>query len=714
MAIFAQPFYAFLRWIIAMLSHLNHSLRTLPGIGLKREKLLSEAGLHGVGDLLLYVPYRYLDRSTQVGIAQLPLGQEVTVVGSVAAMAHVPGTRRRFVVTVEDDTGAVECTWFGGFQHFQKAYEVGDLVALGGKLSVFGRKIQMAHPDVEVLSGRGEEDRRLHTGRVIPLYRTTAKMKAERLTSRALRRLLYDALSAVGRDIVDPLPGDIRDAHGLMGLESAIRQVHFPSSMADVDAARRRLAFDELFCLQMLLEQMRRAQAKTPGRVLNPDGPLGRALLAQVPFAMTEAQQRAISEIGRDLTRPVAMRRLLQGDVGSGKTLVALLAMLSAVDAGAQAALMAPTEILAEQHALSLRILVEPLGLTVALLTGRTRQVARREILSGLASGEAPLVVGTHALVQPDVAFADLGLAVVDEQHRFGVAQRAVLREKAPGAHLLVMTATPIPRSLALTLYGDLDVTVIDALPPGRTPVRTGWRQARDRDKALAFLRGEVAQGRQAYIVYPLVETSEKSDLKAAATAFEDLQNGSLAGLRLGLLHGRMKGDEKVATMAAFRQGELDVLVATTVIEVGVDVPNATVMLVEHAERFGLSQLHQLRGRVGRGSRASYCILIADPPDGLSDESRARLNAMAHMADGFQIAEADLRIRGPGQIFGTRQAGFPEFLFADLSRDGDVIAQARTEAQSLLDRDPGLRGCDLLRREMEALSPGEFRIVEAG
>lgn len=697
-----------------MLSHLNQTLRTLPGIGLKREKLLSEVGLHTVGDLLLYVPYRYLDRSAQVGIGQLPLGQEVTAVGRIAALAQVPGKRRRFVLTVEDDTGTVECTWFGGFQYFQNVYAVGDLVALGGKLSVFGRKLQMTHPDVEVLSGEGDEDRRLHTGRVIPLYHTTAKMKAERLSSRALRRLMYDALTAVGNDIVDPLPKEIRDVRGLMDLEMAIRQVHFPASMADVDAARGRLSFDELFFLQMLLEQMRRAQAQTPGPMLKSDGPLGRALLAQLPFVLTAAQQRAVNEIGRDLARPVAMHRLLQGDVGSGKTLVALLAMLSAVDAGAQAALMAPTEILAEQHAETLGSLVKPLGLEVALLTGRTRQAARREILSGLAAGEAPLVVGTHALVQPDVGFARLGLAVVDEQHRFGVAQRAVLREKAPGAHLLVMTATPIPRSLALTLYGDLDVTVIDALPPGRRPVRTGWRQGADRNKALDFLRGEVAQGRQGYIVYPLVEASEKSDLKAAVAAFEDLQTGSLAGVRLGLLHGRIKGDEKAATMAAFRRGDIDVLVATTVIEVGVDVPNATVMLVEHAERFGLSQLHQLRGRVGRGPCASYCILIADPPGVLSEESRARLNAMAHTADGFQIAEEDLRIRGPGQIFGTRQAGFPEFRFADLSRDAEVIAQARTEAQALLDRDPDLRGCEPLRRELKTLSLGDFRIVEAG
>jgi ATP-dependent DNA helicase RecG len=410
----------------------------------------------------------------------------------------------------------------------------------------------------------------------------------------------------------------------------------------------------------------------------------------------------------------VAMHRLLQGDVGSGKTLVALLAMLAAVDAGCQAALMAPTQILAEQHANTIRNLVEPLGLDVRLLTGRTRAAARREILVGLLSNTVSILIGTHALVQEDVLFADLGLVVVDEQHRFGVAQRAILREKSADSHLLVMTATPIPRSLALTLYGDLDVTILDELPPGREPVKTGWRLAADRAKALQFVRSEIEQGRQAYIVYPLVEESGKSDLKAATEAFEDLRTGSFSDLRLGLLHGRMTGDEKETTMDAFRRGDLQVLVATTVIEVGVDVPNATVMMVEHAERFGLSQLHQLRGRVGRGQYASYCILIANPQEHLSGEAKERLDAMAQTTDGFEISEVDLKIRGPGQIFGTRQAGFPEFRFADLARDVDIVVLARGEAQKLLNQDPTLASSDLLRQELDAIAWGDFQIVEAG
>lgn len=697
-----------------MLSNLNQSLRTLPGIGLKREKLLESVGIETVGDLLLYLPYRYIDRTTEVGIAKLPLDVEVTVVGEITAMETIPGKRRRFVMTVEDDTGKAYATWFGGYQYFRGAYEAGDLVALGGKLSRFGGKLQMTHPEVEVLASGGDEEQRLHTGRIIPLYNTTAKMKSDRLTARALRRLLFAALDTVGHEIVDPLPDEIRQRCGVMGLREAIEMVHFPNAFADVDAARGRLAFDEIFYIQLYLGQMQKAREQTPGRVLCPNGDLAQKMVSRLPFELTGAQKRSVAEIGTDLTRSVAMHRLLQGDVGSGKTLVALLAMLAAVDAGCQAALMAPTEILAEQHANTIRNLVEPLGLDVRLLTGRTRAAARREILTGLLSNTVSILIGTHALLQEDVLFADLGLVVVDEQHRFGVSQRAILREKGTDSHLLVMTATPIPRSLALTLYGDLDVTILDELPPGREPVKTGWRLAADRAKALQFVRSEVAQGRQAYIVYPLVEESGKSDLKAATEAFEDLSLGALANLRLGLLHGRMKSEEKEAVMQAFRQGDVQVLVATTVIEVGVDVPNATVMMVEHAERFGLSQLHQLRGRVGRGQHASYCILIADPQEHLSGEAKERLDAMAQTTDGFEISEVDLKIRGPGQIFGTRQAGFPEFRFADLARDVEVVALARNEAQRLLGEDPGLVTCDLLRRELEAIAWGDLQVVEAG
>ncbi len=697
-----------------MLSNLNQPLRTLPGIGLKRERVLEDAGIASVGDLLLYLPYRYVDRSTEVPIARLPLDREVTAVGAIASMQVIPGKRRRFVMTVEDETGAIACTWFAGFQYFKNSYRAGDFVALGGKLTRFGRALQMVHPEVEVLANDGEDKQRLHTGRIIPLYSTTAKMKADRLTARALRRLLFAALDAVGDEIEDPLDAEIRDRYGIMGLREAIEKLHFPNALTDVDDARQRLAFDEILYIQLHIGQRKQTRRRMPGRVLMSDGPLARQLVARLPFALTQAQTRAIAEIGRDLQRPVPMHRLLQGDVGSGKTLVALMAMLAAADNGAQAALMAPTEILAEQHGRTIREWVAPMGLEVASITARMRKAERTAAIEGLGSGAIQLVVGTHALLQPDVAFADLALIAVDEQHRFGVVQRAALREKGHEAHLLVMTATPIPRSLSLTLYGDLDVTVIDALPPGRLPVRTGWRFARDRDRALQFLSSELNQGRQAYIVYPLVSESEKSDLQAATEAYEDLQGGALSAFRLGLLHGRLKREKKEAAMAAFRRGDLDALVTTTVIEVGVDVPNATVMMVEHAERFGLSQLHQLRGRVGRGPCQSYCILIADPQDALSADARDRLDAMARTTDGFEISEADLRIRGPGHIFGTQQAGFPRFHFADLGRDSAIIRAARREAGSLLARDPNLTSHAALKRELDAVSLGDMRIVEAG
>ena len=697
-----------------MLSNLNQPLRTLPGIGLKREKVLENAGIATVGDLLLYVPYRYIDRSTEVGIAQLPLEREVTAVGEIISMQIIPGKRRRFVMTVEDQTGSVACTWFGGVQYLKNSYRAGDIIALGGKLTRFGRTLQMVHPEIEVLANEDDDNQRLHTGRIIPLYSTTSKMKADRLTARALRRLLFAALQAVGDQIKDPLDEGIRKRCGIMRLRDAIEKIHFPDTTTDIDTARRRLSFDEIFYIQLYLGHAKKLRQRTPGRVLTSSGPLTRQLVANLPFKFTQAQTRAIAEIGRDLQRPVAMHRLLQGDVGSGKTLVALHAMLCAADSGVQAALMAPTEILAEQHAHTIRELVAPLGLDIALVTGRMRKAQRASVLDGLGSGKIKLTVGTHALLQNDIAFADLALIVVDEQHRFGVVQRALLREKGNATHLLVMTATPIPRSLSLTLYGDLDVTIIDALPPGRIPVRTGWRFAQDRAQALQFLGSELQQKRQAYIVYPLVSESEKSDLQAATAAFEDLQQGALANFRLGLLHGRLKRDEKETAMSAFRRGELDALVTTTVIEVGVDVPNATVMMVEHAERFGLSQLHQLRGRVGRGQHQSYCILIADPQEGLSGEAHERLDAMARTTDGFEISEADLSIRGPGHIFGTQQAGFPKFHFADLARDGALITAARREAQALLDRDPNLTSHAVLKRELDATALHDLQIVEAG
>ncbi len=698
-----------------MLSELGDSVRSLPGIGLKREGLLGEVGITAVADLLLYLPFRYLDRTLQSGVGDLPEDEEVTAIGHVISTRSTRGRGGRFVAVLEDDSGRLECVWFAGGAGVRRILTEGSLVAVGGRISRYGRKLQMVHPEVEVISGHEEKDR-LHTGRVIPLYRTTARMKAERLTTRMLRRLIHQALEAVGDSIVDPIPSDIREARCLVPMRSAIGSLHFPESTDDVEGARRRLAYDELLGLQLLMGRRRRALRGGPASGPMAAGPLAERLITRLPFALTGAQQRSLEAIGSDLSGVVPMRRLLQGDVGSGKTLVSLLAMLSAVGSGGQAVLMAPTEILAEQHATVLREWVSPLGLHVDLLTGRLARSEREGVLAGMGSGETDLVVGTHALIQPDVRFRDLRLAVVDEQHRFGVLQRARLLEKGRAVHLLVMTATPIPRTLALTLYGDLDVIAIDELPPGRRPPRTGWRPAAERPQALAFLRGEVEKGRQAYIVYPLIEESEAGDLKAASEALVDLSAGALHGCRLELLHGRMASEEKRAAMSRFRAGQTDVLVSTSVVEVGIDVPNATVMMVEHAERFGLSQLHQLRGRVGRGAEESYCVLIADPAEALTPAAQARLDAMAQTTDGSRIAELDLQIRGPGQIFGTRQAGFPEFRFADLGRDIDLVASSRQDAHGLLEVDPelGRTGHEgLLRLTIDA-DVGAPVVAEAG
>lgn len=696
-----------------MLLELGQPVRSLRGIGSSREQLLAESGILTVADLLLYLPYKYLDRSREAGIAELPEGQEVTAIGWVRSAATLPGKRRRFVLVLEDDSGELECTWFAGHQYLRQAFSEGDFLAVAGKVSRFGKRRQMVHPEVEVLNEQGE-DTRLHTGRIIPLYSINARMREEKLSSRGIRRLIHDALEAVTTEIVDPLPGEIASARGVVSLVEAVRNIHFPDSMAQVHAARKRLSFEELFHIQLYLGSRLKDARKPGARTFDAPGSLSRRLIEALPFALTEAQSRVLREIWEDLKHPAAMHRLLQGDVGSGKTLVALLSILPVVEGGAQAALMAPTEILAEQHMRTLIDLVKPLGVRAELLTGRLDAVSRRTILAGLQDGEIQILVGTHALLQKDVIFAELGLAVVDEQHRFGVEQRAALREKGVFPHLMVMTATPIPRTLALTLYGDLDVTVLDELPSGRLPVVTGWRPDKDRIKALEFLKDEVEKGRQAYIVYPVIDESISMELKSATQAFEALRTGPLDGLTLGLLHGQLTPEDKEQVMGAFRAGQIDVLICTTVVEVGVDVPNATVMMVEHAELFGLSQLHQLRGRVGRDQHESYCILLANPEGDLTPEARTRLDTMAGSTDGFEIAEMDLQIRGAGQIFGTRQAGVPEFVFADLRHDEDLVVSAREDADSLLASDPRLEKHPPLAGRVRALAEHWMDISDVG
>ena len=667
---------------------LDVPLQFLKGVGPQRARLLDRLGLHTVWDALNGLPRRYEDRRHVVPFRKLRVGEVQATGGAVVGVSPPPRGRPRVPLTVlfRDASGFFSGLWFNQ-PYLAQVFKRGQRVFLYGKV-VQGRgrgPLTMQNPEFEIVED--DEEASLHVGRIVPVYALT-----EGLTQRPMRALLHRVVERYAGEAPDPLPEEVCRRRGLVPAAEAYRVIHFPDSLDAAEAARRRFVFEDFLLLQLGLAIRRRREAARPGHAIAPPGALVAGLLRTLPFALTAAQRRVWEEIRADLARPTPMNRLLQGDVGSGKTIVAVMALLTAVEAGFQGVLMAPTEILAEQHFATVRALLEPLGVPLVLLTSGQKAKEREAALAATASGAAPVVVGTHALIQEAVAFHRLGLAVVDEQHRFGVLQRASLRAKGQHPDVLVMTATPIPRTLALTLYGDLDVSVLDELPPGRQRITTAWRSEAKRGEIYAFIRKELDQGRQAYVVYPLVEETEASDLRAATKMAEHLAGDVFPDRRVGLIHGRLGLEAKDAVMRAFKAGELDVLVATTVIEVGIDVPNASVMLIEHAERFGLAQLHQLRGRVGRGSARSYCVLLASAL--LSDEAQRRLQAMCETQDGFKIAEVDLEIRGPGEFFGTRQAGLPEFRAANLLTDGRLLEEARQEALALVERDPGLRAPD--------------------
>ncbi len=665
------------------------SIRLLRGIGTARAAELEKVGVKKVADLLYYLPRRYLDRSTIVKCRDLREGLEATVVGKINAGRLVPGGRRqRYELTLADGTGFLKCVWFNRVNLWPKVFSRGENVAFHGKVTFFDG-FGMIHPDFDKLGEEGEA-RFLHTGTIIPLYRSSEALGKIGLDSRGLRRLLRIAVDDFADLLIDPLPEALKKKYHLLALPAAMAQIHFPESEVRLQSARGRLKFDELFFLELFLACRKHAlETGASGIAFTAVGERTWELVEKLPFKLTEAQRRVLREIRADMKSPRPMHRLLQGDVGSGKTVVALIAMLMAVENGFQAALMAPTEILAEQHYLTSHKFLEQLGIKVVLLIGGQKKSVREEILAEVAAGTAQIVIGTHALIQSAAQFQRLGFVVVDEQHRFGVMQRAALREKGVQPDVLVMTATPIPRTLSMTLYGDLEVSIINELPAGRQPVKTAWRASTRRRQIYEFIHQEIASGAQAYIVYPLVEETEKSDLAAATESYEQLRAGVFREVNPALLHGRMKTAEKEAVMAAFKAGEHKVLISTTVIEVGVDVPNATVMVIEHAERFGLTQLHQLRGRVGRGAKPSYCILIADEPVG--EDTRKRLQTMVETQDGFRIAEVDLALRGPGEFFGTRQHGLPELKIADIVADSSLLFAARDEAFALARQDPQLR-----------------------
>ena len=672
---------------------LDTSLRYLKGVGPRRAQSLAGQGITTLEDLLYILPFRYEDRRSFARVVDLvPGGSETTLEVEIVSSRIIP-TRRSgltlFEAVLEDSTGRVRALWYNQ-RYLERLFVSGRRAVVFGHPTKdrYGAGLVLENPDYEFLEGADTEG--IHTGRIVPVYR-----KLGDLSSRMQRTLIHRALNSITPgDLQEQVPADAASRHHLMERLDALRRTHFPPSDSSLEAlaerrtlAQRTLAFEEIFLLQLALA-LRRSSLRVQGRATayQLTDALRTRLGRLLPFSLTRAQKRVLREIGGDLRSPFPMNRLLQGDVGSGKTIVALLTLLVAVENGYQGALMAPTEILAEQHFRNLtRLLLEKSApYKLVLLTGSLRAAARRRALKEVASGEAQLVVGTHALFEPEVDFHRLGLVVVDEQHRFGVLQREALIKKGLRPDVLVMTATPIPRSLALTLYGDLDLSIIDELPPGRMPVRTVVRGEEQRAKVYQGVRREVSRGRQVYVVVPLVEETEKSDLKAATTLAEHLQKEVFDDLRVGLIHGRMKGEEKDRIMLEFGEGRLHILVATSVIEVGVDVPNATAMVVEHAERFGLSQLHQFRGRVGRGSGRSYCVLMVGE-GGTGAQARERLRIMEETSDGFRISERDLELRGPGVVFGTHQHGLTDLQFlAVILRDPSLLEAARAEAQALV------------------------------
>jgi len=659
--------------------YLDTPVTYLKGVGTVRAEALRRLGIITAGDLLFHVPHRYEDASTVTPIKSLEPGMHGTMIGTVISKGVIPTRKglRIFQAVLRDETGMIEVSW-PGQPFLDRTINKGDVLLVTGSVRFFhGRQFQPRE-----FVNLGDDEGATAQGRVLSVYPAT-----EGLSFKLIRSIVDAHLDALLPLVSEYLPHDVLDAAGVPGIGAALRMVHRPGSIAEAMAGRSRLAFEELFFVQLLqLRAKELARERRAGIMFENKRELTSRLRERLTFQLTGAQTRAIREIFVDMCSDRRMHRLLQGDVGSGKTIVALFAALLAIENGYQAAIMVPTELLAEQHARTMTELLAPLGVAPILLTGSLPARERKAIAVRLATGEPVLVVGTHALVQEATSFAKLGFAAIDEQHRFGVEQRKQLGAKGAAPDILLMSATPIPRSLALTLYGDLDLSVLDERPPGRRPITTALRHESARARVLQFVDRQLEQGRQGYIVYPIIEESEKSDLKAATTMYEMLAAGPFAARRLALLHGRIPNDERDDIMRRFRDRELDVLVATTVIEVGIDVPNATVMLIEHPERFGLSQLHQLRGRVGRGAEESYCILLGD----VSPDVSERLQIFARSEDGFEIAREDLRLRGMGDLFGERQSGVPTFRIADPLRDEELNDRARVAAAQLLAHDADL------------------------
>jgi len=668
----------------------NTPVTFVKGIGPKRSEVLAKTGINTFSDLLYHFPRRYLDRSTITPIAKLRPGTEATIVGKVLSLNMVK-TRKRpyFQVLISDDTGQIRCVWFNGAKYIQNAFKVSEMVAMSGKVEYYGG-LQFVHPDYDILES--SDYATLNTARIIPLYPSTAELKKVGLDSRGFRRLFHKYFEKLSWQIDEILPCEILDSLKFYDINRALRQIHFPDSMDELDNAIRRFKFEELFFLQLLLAVKRRSIKEIKKNLrYDTTGTHLKTIYEKLPFELTSAQKKVIHEIWDDMKSETVMNRLLQGDVGSGKTVVALLCASIAIGNKYQAAVMAPTEILAEQHYRNLQKLGEPAGITVRLLIGGQKKSERDLILAEIESGTAELIVGTHALIQETVTFQNLALVVIDEQHRFGVLQRSQLIEKGLNPDVLVMTATPIPRTMSMTLYGDMDVSVLDELPARKGKIITRIVNVDQLDKVYDYIRKQIKSGDQAYIVYPLIEESAKMDLQAAIQGFEYLQKRVFSDFSLALVHGGMKSTDKDDVMQRFSAGTVDILVSTTVIEVGVDNSNATIMVIENAERFGLTQIHQLRGRIGRGEKNGVCVLVERKR---TETSHKRLGIINGTTNGFEISEQDLKLRGPGEFYGTRQHGFPKMKIADLLVDRELLKLARREAFMLIKNDSHLRRPD--------------------
>jgi ATP-dependent DNA helicase RecG len=706
------------------------------GIGPRLAEVLAAKGIQTVGDLLHYLPFRYEDRLNPRLVAELRAGEMATVIAEVRN-SGLFRTRRMplFQLTVGQGRTKLKCLWFNA-AYLQDRFQAGQMVALYGKVEADrDGQLQIMQPQFEILGDLNEEGgadeaekkaaASLEIGRIVPIYESAGQGK---LTSRWFRRVIRWTLENLSPHLHDPIPAAVRAHLSLASPREALLKVHWPDageSFNDLQSSRTpahiRMIFDELFFIELGLELRRREQKAQTGIVFQLNNGVREAIKKVLPFHPTAAQKRVLKEIAADMQAPSPMRRLLQGDVGSGKTIVAFQAAIIAMENGCQVALMAPTEILAQQHYFSARQILERAGYRIVLLTGSLEQERKRDVRRHIARGDAQLIIGTHALIQDRVEFENLGLVVVDEQHRFGVMQRLKLMRKSDEASkaaepdVLVMTATPIPRTLALTLYGDLDLSVLDELPPGRTPVVTRALPDERVSEVWDFVRKQIAAGHQAYVVYPVIEEDEERELKAARQMYRQLQEKIFPNLRVGLLHGRLDADEKEHIMREFQQGKIEILVATTVIEVGVDVPNATVMVIEHADRFGLAQLHQLRGRIGRGAAKSYCVLMRGGK--VSEEGERRLDAMARSNDGFQIAELDLELRGPGEFFGTKQAGIPSFRVANIIRDRQLLEAAKREAAFVIagpNAEISKEEIDRALREMRSRWAPSYGLAEVG